>query len=94
MSQWMPSILLCVFATHLPLFAWQYHRTRELRFAAATLTFVLLVITYALRVFAPEWPWHERPLHQQVRVAAWLAAGVSISLLILHHLSGRAVARR
>jgi hypothetical protein len=90
----MPAILLCVFVTHLPLFAWQYQRTRELRFAAATLAFVLLVIAYALRVFAPELAWHGRPLYQEVRGVAWLAAGISIGLLLLHHLAGRVASRR
>jgi hypothetical protein len=89
----MPAILLCVFVMHLPLFAWQYHRTRELRFAAATLAFVLLVLTHARRVFAPELAWYGRPLHQEMRVVAWLAAGINIGLL-LHLLSGRVASRR
>jgi hypothetical protein len=93
MSQWMPPILLCVFATHLPLFAWLYHRTHELRYAAATLTFVLLTVAYGLRIFAPELAWHGRPLHQEVRVVAWLAAGTSI-VLLLHHFCGRLASER
>ena len=93
MSQWMPAILLCVFATHLSLFAWLYHRTHELRYAAATLTFVLLTVTYGLRIFAPELAWHGWPLHQEVRVIAWLAAGMSI-VLLLHHFYGRSAVER
>ena len=93
MSQWMPAILFCVFATHLLLFAWLYQRTRELRFAAATLTFVLLTLVYGLRVFAPELAWYGRPLHQEVRVVAWLATGISI-VLLLHHFCGRIAAER
>ena len=93
MSQWMPAILCCVFVTHLLLFAWLYHRTHEPRFAAATLTFVLLTVAYGLRVFAPELAWHGWPLHQEVRVVAWLAAGVSI-VLLLHNFHGTVAAER
>ena len=93
MSQWMPAILFCVIATHLPLFAWLYHRTHELRFAAAALTFVLLAVAYGLRVFTPELVWYGRSLHQDVRVVAWLAAGVSI-VLLLHHFCCRVAAER
>jgi hypothetical protein len=91
MSQWMPAILFCVFATHLPLFAWLYYRTGALRYAAATLSFVLLTVAYGLRVLAPELAWYGRPLHQEARVVAWLAAGASI-VLLLHHFWGRLVA--
>jgi hypothetical protein len=86
MTSRMSELLLFVFATHLPFFAWKYHRTREVRFAATTLTFALLVVAYGIRVFAPELVWREHPLFQVVRVVAWTSAAVSISLLLRHHL--------
>lgn len=89
----MPELLLFVFVTHLPIFAWKFHRTHELRFAATTLTFFLLVVTYGIRVFAPELAWHGRPLHAPVRVAAWISAVVSIALLARYH-ANKALAPR
>jgi hypothetical protein len=84
-----PLVLLCVFATHLPFFAWRWRVTRERRYAATTLTFALLVATYGLRVFAPELHVGEAPLHEVVRVFAWLSAAVSIGLLVHHHVVAR-----
>jgi hypothetical protein len=82
-------LLLFVFATHLPFFAWRWHATREIRYAATTLTFSLLVVTYGLGLFAPELHIGTVALYQAVRVAAWLSAAVSIGLLLRHLLSGR-----
>jgi len=84
-----PWLLLLVFATHLPFFAWRWWRTREIRHAATTLTFSLLVIVYALRVFAPEWRWLGAPAHQLLRLPALAAAAVSIGLLLRHRMRRR-----
>ena len=86
-------LLLVVFATHGPFFAWRWWRTREMRHAATTLTFALLVVTYALRVFAPEARAGEVALWQAVRIPAWAAAAVSLTLLARHGVS-RIGARR
>jgi type II secretory pathway component PulM len=80
-----PLVLLLVFTTHLPFFAWRWRATRERRYAATTLTFTLLVITYGLVVFAPQLRVGHVPLFQVVRVCAWLSAAVSIALLVRHH---------
>ena len=80
-----PRVLLFVFTTHLPFFAWRWHATGERRYAATTLTFSLLVVTYALAVFAPELRVAGTPLYQVVRVIAWLSAAVSVALLVRHH---------
>ncbi len=68
----------------MPFFAWRWRVTRAPRFAATTLTFALLSLTYALRVFAPELGLGERPLWQWARVPAWIAAAVSLTLLARH----------
>jgi len=81
--------LLLLFVTHLPYFAWRYRRTQELRFAAATLTFSLLVLAYTVRVFAPELIWSDRPLHEPLRYVALASAIVSIGLLLRHVALGR-----
>lgn len=87
MPEWMPQLLLFVFATHMPFFAWRYHRTREVRHAATAITFALLAIAYALRVFAAEATSGGVPLHAYVRVPAWVSALVSIGLLVRHYAS-------
>lgn len=89
----MPSLLLFVFATHMPFFAWRYQRTGELRHAATALTFALLAVAYALRVFAPEARLGDLPLHRWVQGPAWLSAAVSIGLSLRHQV-GRLRARR
>jgi hypothetical protein len=85
MSGGWPLVLFCVFSTHLPFFAWRWRATREPRYAATTLTFVLLVITYGVAVFAPQLRVGGTPLFRVVRVFAWMSAAVSIGLLIRHH---------
>ena len=89
MPDWWPTLLLLVFVTHLPFFAWRWLRTRALRYAATTLTFSLLVATYALRVFAPSLRVGDLVLHEALRVLAWSAAVVSVGLLVRHHLGAR-----
>jgi hypothetical protein len=82
-----PRVLLFVFTTHLPFFAWRWRATGERRYAATTLTFALLVITYGLAVFAPQLRVGETPLYQIVRVVAWASAAVSVGLLVRHRAS-------
>lgn len=82
-----PALLLFVFASHAPFFAWRWQRTGHPRFAATTLTFALLTASYALRVFAPEAMLMDTPLYAIVRVPALLAAAVSLSLLARHLLA-------
>lgn len=77
-----PEILLAVFAVHTPFFAWRWWRTREIRYAATTLTFTLLVIAYATWVFAPELRLGDAPLHHSLRGVALSAAVVSVALLV------------
>ena len=84
MPEWTLQLLLFVFATHAPFFAWRYHRTREVRHAATTLTFALLTIAYALRVFAPYVSLGGVPLHSYARAPALLSALLSIGLLLRH----------
>ncbi len=89
MPEWTPELLLFVFATHMPFFAWRWRRTGELRYAATTLTFGLLVVTYTLRVFAPDASWFAAPAYTWARIPAWISAVVSVGLLVRHVVSGR-----
>lgn len=89
MPDWWPELCLLVFLTHLPFFLWRYARSRELRFAATSLTFALLSLCYALRVFAPELEVGGVAAWRVVRIPAWAAAGLSLGLLGRHHLLAR-----
>jgi hypothetical protein len=82
----MPQLLLFVFATHGPFFAWRWRRSGEVRHAATALTFALLTGVYALQVFAPDWNWRGVPLYRWVRIPALLAAALSLGLLLRHAL--------
>ena len=84
--EWFPALLYGVFATHLPFFAWRWGRDGELRHAATSVTFALLVVTYALRVFAPGIEVEGVPLYAWVRVPAWISAVLSLGLLAQHGL--------
>ena len=84
MDDRLPAVFLLVFATHLPWFAWRWRKTGEARFAATTVTFVLLTLTYALRVFAPEAQAWGHPLWTLARVPAWTAAAISLFLAGRH----------
>ncbi len=84
MPDWTPALLLLVFATHLPLFAWRWRKTGESRYAATCLTFGLLVVAYALRVFAPDAALAGLRLHPLIRSAALASAAVSIGWLLVH----------
>ncbi len=86
MPHWWTPLCLFVFVTHLPFFAWRYRQTGEIRFAATTLTFTLLSLTYALRVFAPELELAGMALWQWLRIPAWASAAVSLGLLARHAL--------
>ena len=84
MPSWWPALCLFVFTTHMPFFAWRWARTGEGRYAATTLTFALLSVVYALRVFAPEAALGDTPWWEIARVPAWLSAAVSIGWLVRH----------
>jgi hypothetical protein len=94
MTDWAPELLLVVFAVHLPYFGWRWLRTGEIRYAATCVTFLLLVATNGLRVFAPGAEAFGVRLFWLTRIPAWLAAAVSIGLLLHHHGAGLRAAGR
>jgi hypothetical protein len=74
--------LLAVFAVHLAAFGRLAWLRRERYYAVASLTFVLLVGVFALRLWAPEWELGGHPASRYLRVAAWGSAAVSLSLFV------------
>jgi hypothetical protein len=89
----MPQLLLFVFATHLPFFAWRWRRTGEARYAATSVTFALLTLVYGLGILAPEARCGGVRLVPPLRAAALVSAALSLGLLA-RHLLLRARSRR
>ena len=88
----MTTLLFCVFASHFPFFVWRYYKTREHRFAATSLTFLLLSATYGAKLWAPDRLLAGIPLHEWLRIPAAIAAVCSLALLA-HHLLRRILQR-
>ncbi|MCC6201690.1 MAG: hypothetical protein IT494_01640 [Gammaproteobacteria bacterium] len=82
MPVWLIWFLLIVFVAHLAVFARLALRHRNLRYSLVTLTFVLLVASFSLRLGAPEWTIGRMPVHWMLRYAAWAIAAITISWLI------------
>ncbi len=85
-----PNLLFLVYAIHLAVFGFVWWRKREGVYLVLVTTFVLLVVAHVLLLFAPGqgvavgdtfvaafWP---------PRVAAWICAGLGMTLLGWRHL--------
>ena len=86
LPDWWPKLALFVFVTHMPFFAWRWRRTGELRHAATTATFTLLIASYAVAVFAPDARLANTRIHEPLRAVALASAAVSLALLAAHWL--------
>lgn len=71
-------ILLAIFLAHLTAFAALGMRRRQKYYIALVLTFSLLSLSIALRLWWPDWVMGQRPLFEWLRYLAWLAAAVSV----------------
>lgn len=74
--------LLGVFCVHLIAFGFRYLRTRRFSDGVVGVTFLLLVISYSLRIWAPEWVISQMSVSTVVRRFAWGTAVLSVGLLI------------
>ena len=54
MPHWLIQSLLVVFGVHLLLFSRAWYRRRSLRLAVTSVTFALLVVAFALRLWLPQ----------------------------------------
>jgi hypothetical protein len=70
--------LLAIFLVHLFAFGLLGLRRRQAYYLALMLTFSLLSLSIALRLWWPDWVVGQRPLFEWLRYLAWLAAAVSI----------------
>lgn len=89
MPVWLVWFLLIVFVAHLLAFARLAYRHRSPRYALVTLTFVLLVASFSLRLGAPGWAIGSTPVHWLLRYLAWGFAVISIAWLIRVKLAAR-----
>jgi hypothetical protein len=89
MPIWLVWFLLVIFVAHLIAFARLAYLHRNLRYALVTLTFVLLVASFSLRLGAPEWMIGQTPVHWLLRYLAWATAVITISWLIRVKLAAR-----
>jgi hypothetical protein len=78
------ALLLVLFLTHLTAFAVLLVRRRQTYYVALVVTFALLSAAMAVRLFVPGFqPVAGIGLDQALRVAAWVAAAVSITWTLL-----------
>lgn len=83
MPNWLVWFLLIVFVVHLIAFGRLALIHRNLRYSLITLTFLLLVGAFGLRLGAPDLMVGDLPLHWFLRRAAWVSAAVTITMLIV-----------
>lgn len=81
MPYWLNWALLLLFSIHLLAFAWLYLRRRTAYHGVVSLTFVLLVILYALQLTLSREPVIAGlSLYWWLRIGAWTAALLSLVL--------------
>ena len=83
-------LLLVVFTIHLLIFAERTWRRRQLGDGVTTVTFLLLVLSFGLRLGWPTWPVGDLALYTLLRYMAWVTAACSILLWIRRILQARA----
>ncbi len=82
--------LLAIFVAHIAAFGVLGLRKREPYYAVPVATFVLLTASVALRLYAPGLILlGGRPLHEQMRLVALVAAGVSLGWAVYRFWSRR-----
>ncbi len=83
-------VLLVVFTIHLLVFAQRTRRRRQLSDAVTMVTFLLLVMSFGLRLAWPALALGNLALYALLRYMAWVSAACSILLWIRRILQTRA----
>lgn len=85
MGAWYDPVMFVMFAGHLVPMLVVGLKRRELYYLAPIITFALLTATFGLRWLAPGFVLGSMtvPLHQALRYIAWIAAAISIPLLVI-----------
>lgn len=87
----MPSLLYIVYAIHLAIFGFFWWRRREWVYGILVATFVLLLLSHTLRVYAPQAGIGAVAAYCPPRVAAWITAAMGLAMLVIRRLQRRAV---
>lgn len=82
MPNWLIALLLAIFLIHFVIFARQYYRRKENYYLAASFTFLLLVLTFSIRLWWPDLNIAGYSAFWMFRIGAWISAAVSISWLL------------
>lgn len=83
MSDWLPWLLMGVFAVHLVAFAMLWFRRRQGYYVALVFTFTFLTLSIGPRLTGVAPLVMGRPLDEWLRFAAWAAAAISISWTVV-----------
>ena len=83
MPDWLVIFLLIVFVIHLVIFGRLAVRRSEKYYWLVTAVFAMLVASFGLRVFAPEWLLGPVAGYQLFRYLAWLLAAITIPWMII-----------
>lgn len=93
MPDWLVIALLVLFAVHLAVFFRLFLKRGEKYYLAASFTFLLLVLTFAVRLWWAEAAVAGYSLFWILRIAAWISAAFSISWLIKRRVAKKRAAR-
>lgn len=93
MPTWLSAVLLAIFVIHLVVFFRLFLRRGEKYYLAASFTFLLLVATFSVKIWAPEVQVAGFSLFWALRIAAWISAAVSITWLVRRRIQKRRAAQ-
>lgn len=92
MPTWLVIALLVLFAVHLAVFFSLFIKRGEKYYLAASFTFLLLVLTFAVRLWWADAAVAGYSLFWVLRIAAWISAAISISWLIKRRVAKKRIA--
>ena len=89
MPEWLVILLLLVFIVHLVIFSRMALKHKLPYYWLVSAVFAMLVASFGLRVFAPEWMLGRLAGYQLFRYFAWLLAVITIPWLVIRLLNKR-----
>ena len=89
MPEWLVILLLLVFIVHLVIFSRLALKKKLPYYWLVSAVFAMLVASFGLRVFAPEWMLGPLAAYQLFRYFAWLLAVITIPWLVIRLLNKR-----
>ena len=89
MPEWLVILLLLIFVIHLVIFGRMAVRQKLPYFWLVTAVFAMLVASFGLRVFAPEWMLGPLAGYQLFRYFAWLLAAITIPWMVVRLINKR-----